>query len=60
MMGDVVNLAARLMQHANAEIVVDKNTYDAAVKEINFDIRPTIHVKVRLFIDPFPCELRLD
>jgi class 3 adenylate cyclase len=45
MMGDIVNLAARLMQHARGNVIVDKNTYDESVKEINYDISPAIKVK---------------
>eukprot|EP00301_Raphidiophrys_heterophryoidea_P004543 c11967_g1_i1.p1 GENE.c11967_g1_i1~~c11967_g1_i1.p1 ORF type:complete len:1972 (+),score=487.19 c11967_g1_i1:65-5980(+) len=52
MMGDIVNLAARLMQFARGDVVVDKNTYDESVKEINYDIRPAIRVKGKK--DPIP------
>eukprot|EP00301_Raphidiophrys_heterophryoidea_P004544 c11967_g2_i1.p1 GENE.c11967_g2_i1~~c11967_g2_i1.p1 ORF type:complete len:1983 (+),score=533.48 c11967_g2_i1:122-6070(+) len=52
MMGDIVNLAARLMQAARGDVVVDKNTYEESVKEINYDIRPAIKVKGKK--DPIP------
>ncbi|MBD1914774.1 MULTISPECIES: adenylate/guanylate cyclase domain-containing protein [Cyanophyceae] len=43
-LGDTVNLAARLMQAANGKILCDRSTYDAAIN-LSFLALPTIRVK---------------
>lgn len=45
MLGDVVNLSARLMQAAKDEVLCDRATYEAASKRLLFDSRPAIKVK---------------
>ncbi|MFL5586808.1 MAG: adenylate/guanylate cyclase domain-containing protein [Ktedonobacteraceae bacterium] len=44
-MGDVVNLAARLMQAAPEDILCDSSTYQAARRRFTFDPLPPRHVK---------------
>ncbi len=45
MIGDVVNLAARLMQAASGDIFCDAATYQAALAQITFETLPAITVK---------------
>jgi len=45
MIGDGVNLAARLMQAAPDDILCDAATYQAAQAQVRFDTLPAIHVK---------------
>jgi len=45
MMGDVVNLAARLMQAANGKILCDAATYQSAQEDLAFTSLPPIMVK---------------
>ncbi|MBI3326325.1 MAG: adenylate/guanylate cyclase domain-containing protein, partial [Nitrospinae bacterium] len=45
MMGDVVNLSARLMQAAPNDILCDTTTYQAAQSDLMFDMLPPITVK---------------
>jgi tetratricopeptide (TPR) repeat protein len=45
MIGDVVNLAARLMQAAPGSILCDAATYNAAQAQLNFETLPPIKVK---------------
>ena len=45
MLGDVVNLAARLMQAAPGSILCETATYQAAQSEIEFEVLPAITVK---------------
>ncbi|MEI6043863.1 MAG: adenylate/guanylate cyclase domain-containing protein [Chloroflexota bacterium] len=45
MIGDVVNLAARLMQAAPGDILCDAATYQAAENHITFEALPAINVK---------------
>ena len=45
MIGDVVNLAARLMQAAKGGILCDRATYEAARARVAFEPLPSIHVK---------------
>jgi class 3 adenylate cyclase/tetratricopeptide (TPR) repeat protein len=47
MIGDVVNLAARLMQAATDTILCDEATYHAAQRVIDFEALPAITVKGR-------------
>lgn len=47
MIGDVVNLAARLMQASTGDILCDAATYQAAHRSIDFESLPTITVKGR-------------
>src|SRR5262249_48895505 len=44
-MGDVVNLAARLMQAAKGTVLCDAATYQASQARLAFDELPAIHVK---------------
>ncbi|MBN1954506.1 MAG: AAA family ATPase [Anaerolineae bacterium] len=52
MVGDVVNLACRLMEASDAGILCDKATYDAAQGRLAFDALPAITVKGK--VDPVP------
>ena len=45
MMGDVVNLAARLMMASSNEILCDEATYEAAKESLDFESLPEILVK---------------
>ncbi|MCL4296074.1 MAG: AAA family ATPase [Anaerolineae bacterium] len=45
MIGDVVNLAARLMQAASDSILCDAATYNAAQAQLNFEALPPMKVK---------------
>ena len=45
MMGDVVNLAARLMMASSNEILCDDATYEAAQENLRFESLPEISVK---------------
>ena len=45
MIGDVVNLAARLMQAAKGGLLCDRATYDASRARLAFEPLPSIHVK---------------
>jgi len=45
MIGDVVNLAARLMQAAKGGILCDRGTYEAGRSRLAFEPLPAIHVK---------------
>ncbi len=45
MIGDVVNLAARLMQAAKGGILCDRATYEAGRARLAFEPLPSIHVK---------------
>ncbi|MBE7555372.1 MAG: AAA family ATPase [Anaerolineales bacterium] len=45
MIGDVVNLAARLMQAASDGILCDAATYNAAQAQLNFEALPLMKVK---------------
>jgi class 3 adenylate cyclase/tetratricopeptide (TPR) repeat protein len=47
MIGDVVNVAARLMQAAAGEILCDRTSYEGAAKRIEFDALSPIKVKGR-------------
>jgi CheY-like chemotaxis protein/class 3 adenylate cyclase len=51
-MGNRVNLAARLMQAANGRILCDDAIYQAAQAQFHFEILPPIHLKGRE--EPFP------
>ena len=45
MVGDIVNLSARLMSKAEGAILCDRDTYMASKNRINFKVLPTINVK---------------
>jgi class 3 adenylate cyclase/predicted ATPase len=45
MIGDVVNLAARLMQAAKGGTLCDQTTYEAGRARLAFEALPSIHVK---------------
>jgi class 3 adenylate cyclase/tetratricopeptide (TPR) repeat protein len=45
LIGDVVNLAARLMQQADDEVLCDESTYQAAQPRLRFDRLPDVQVK---------------
>ena len=45
MIGDVVNLAARLMQAAPDDVLCDQATYEASRSRLVFEALPAIHVK---------------
>lgn len=45
MLGDVVNLSARLMQAATNEVLCDRATYEAASRRLLFGSQSTIQVK---------------
>lgn len=45
MVGDIVNLSARLMSKAEGAILCDRDTYLASKSRINFKVLPTITVK---------------
>lgn len=45
MIGDAVNLSARLMQAADGGILCDNATYQTVNRQINFDILPAISLK---------------
>lgn len=47
MIGDVVNVAARLMQAAAGEILCDRTSYEGAAKRVEFDALSPIRVKGR-------------
>jgi class 3 adenylate cyclase/tetratricopeptide (TPR) repeat protein len=47
MIGDVVNVAARLMQAANEEIFCDSATFEGAAKRIEFETLEPVRVKGR-------------
>jgi hypothetical protein len=51
-MGNRVNLAARLMQAADGRILCDDAIYQAAGAQFDFEILPPIHIKGRE--EPFP------
>src|SRR5258708_16993913 len=52
MIGDVVNLSARLMQAASGQIICDTATFQAARSHIQFDEGPSIHVKGKIYPVP--------
>ena len=45
LMGDTVNLAARLMQHADGDILCDEDTFEDASEEIDLEALTPIQVK---------------
>lgn len=45
MVGDIVNLSARLMSKADGAILCDRDTYLSSKSRINFKVLPTITVK---------------
>lgn len=47
MIGDVVNVAARLMQAADGDILCDAASYEAAHKRVAFESLPLLHVQGR-------------
>lgn len=48
MVGDIVNLSARLMKAAQSSVLCDATTYHKAKSAFNFDLLPPIKVKGKL------------
>jgi class 3 adenylate cyclase/tetratricopeptide (TPR) repeat protein len=52
LIGDVVNLAARLMQRAEDEVLCDESTYQATQQRLTFDRLPDVQVKGKTELVP--------